>query len=102
MRHWLSRLLLIFTIKCEQVAMLTSAAQDRALLRHEWLAVRGHQLSCWSCRQFEKHLWFLSKVSSQLAHRELAASREAQLRMPGEMREQLMRRCGDTALDDIN
>ena len=101
MLHWLSRLRLILSINCEQVAMLTSAARDRRLHWHEWLAMRGHQLGCWSCRQFEKHLRILSQISSHLAKRELGGARDVDLRMPYQMREHLLKRCTGSNPDDV-
>ena len=87
--NWFTKLNLVLIIRCEQVAELTSDAQDRRLHWHERLAVRGHQISCWSCRQFEKHLQFLSQAMIRLKRIEQESVALSELRMPATLRDKL-------------
>lgn len=73
MANLAQKLRLILTIPCERASQLTSESMDRKLQMHERLAIRGHHLVCWSCRQFEKQLWFMRKVFEASSQRELAS-----------------------------
>ncbi len=70
MRKLTQRLNLVLNIKCDEASRLTSESFERPLLFHERLAVRCHQLVCWSCRQFEKQLTLIREAFEQAAREE--------------------------------
>ncbi|HBE69000.1 MAG TPA: hypothetical protein DDW52_12700 [Planctomycetaceae bacterium] len=56
----------ILTIRCREASRLASESLDRRLLVHERLALRLHQVVCWSCRQFERQLRLLRDAANRL------------------------------------
>ena len=73
------KLKLILTIQCERASELTSESFERKLLLHERLALQGHVLVCWSCRQFGKQLRLISQAFQKLhqLEKEEMASKQA-------------------------
>ena len=61
---------LILTIRCEEASQLVSESFERKLSWHERLAIKGHALVCWSCRQFAAQLKFLRSAMSNSRGRE--------------------------------
>lgn len=72
MKNVFKKIHLILTIQCDKAAQLTSESLERKLRLHERLAIRGHQLGCWSCRQFEKQLRFMRNALRHLKEDETA------------------------------
>lgn len=52
----LRRIHYILTLRCEEASRLASERLDRPLTWYERAALRGHQISCWSCRHFANQL----------------------------------------------
>ncbi len=78
MRTLLRQLHLILTLQCHKASELISESFERKLQRHERIALKFHQFSCWSCRQFEKQLRFMRTALQKLERdqREALASGE--------------------------
>lgn len=62
---------LILTIRCEEASQLVSDSFERKLNWHEKLALKGHALVCWSCRQFSRQLQFIRSAMSKRSDQEL-------------------------------
>ncbi len=70
MASFVEKLNLILTIQCQRASELISESFERKLLLHERLALRGHIVVCWSCRQFEKHLRLIRLAFRKLDQQE--------------------------------
>lgn len=76
---------LILTIQCDEASLLTSESFDRKLAFHERLAVAGHRIVCWSCRQFEKQLRVMRDAFRADGASKMFESEE-QLHLPDDVR----------------
>lgn len=54
-------------LNCKQNTELLSQALDRPITVREKLAIRLHLMMCRGCRNFEKQLIFIRKVSRKMA-----------------------------------
>ncbi len=52
----------ILTLRCEESTKLVSDSLDRKLTSGERLAVKLHQIGCWSCRRFGRHMALIRKA----------------------------------------
>jgi len=52
----------ILTLVCDESSRLVSESLDRDLTLGERIAVRAHQLLCWSCRRFRKQILFVREA----------------------------------------
>lgn len=62
---------LILTIRCEEASQLVSESFERKLNWHEKLAIKGHAIVCWSCRQFARQLQFIRSAMNRRSNLEL-------------------------------
>ncbi len=55
-------LLWALTLRCRTASELLSRELDEPLNKMEWLGVRGHLISCRSCRRFRRQIQWIRKA----------------------------------------